>query len=69
MTPRIMYVCDAEEHPDRMPVPTLALVFEVVVDGKMYRVEGKALQRWIVKRRSELNGPKGFLFSQRPVLE
>jgi hypothetical protein len=44
-------------------------VFEIVIDGKVYRVEGKALQRWIVKRRSELNGPKGFLFNQRPLLE
>jgi hypothetical protein len=43
-------------------------VFEVVVDGKVHRVEGKALQRWIVNERREQNGP-GFLFSKRPALE
>ena len=51
------YVCYAKEHPDRVPVPTLASVFEVVVDGNLNRVEGKMLQRWIVKRRGELKGP------------
>jgi hypothetical protein len=52
-----------------LPRATLATVFEVVVNAKVYRVDGKALQRWIVKRRSELNGPKGMLFRQRPMLE
>ena len=55
--------------PSRVPVPTVNTVFEVVLDGKIYRVHGAALQRWIVKRRTELNGPKGMLFSQRPTLE
>jgi hypothetical protein len=41
-------------------------VFEVGIDSKVYSVEGRALQRWIVKRRQELNGPKGMLFRQRP---
>jgi hypothetical protein len=27
------------------------------------------LQSWIVKRRGELKGPKGLLFSQRPTLD
>jgi hypothetical protein len=44
-------------------------VFEVAIDSKVYRVEGHALQRWIVKRRQELNGPKGMLFKQRSTLE
>jgi len=56
-------------YPDHLPVPTLATVFEVVTEGKVYRVEGAALQKWIVKRRQELNGPKGQLFRQRPTLE
>jgi hypothetical protein len=52
-----------------LPKPTLATVFEVVADGKVYRVPGAALQRWIVERRQKWNGPKGFLFSKRPGLE
>ena len=52
-----------------LPKPTLATVFEVVADGKVYRVAGAALQRWIVERRQKWNGPKGFLFSKRPGLE
>jgi hypothetical protein len=31
--------------PGRVPAPTLASVFEVVVDGKVYTVKGAALQR------------------------
>ena len=34
---------------NRVPVPTLASVFEVVADGKVYTVKGAALQRWIVR--------------------
>jgi hypothetical protein len=59
----------AAPYPNHLPVPTLATVFEVVTDGKVYRVEGAALQKWIVKRRQELNGPKGQLFRQRPMLD
>jgi hypothetical protein len=55
--------------PDRLPVPTPATVFEVVTGGKVFRVKGSALQRWIVERRRELTGPRGELFRQRPVLE
>ena len=55
--------------PNNLPIPTLATMFEVVTDGKVYRVGGNALQKWIVKRRQELNGPKGQLFRQRPVLD
>jgi hypothetical protein len=65
-----IYVCHAKEHPEKgLPRPTLATVFEVAVDGKVYRVEGKALQRWIMRRRGDLKGPKGYSFSQRPMLE
>ena len=52
-----------------LPKPTLATVFEVVVDGKVYRVNGKALQRWIVERRQSWNGPAGYLFGKRPGLD
>ena len=68
-----MYVCTAKSQQSAMlpgapPIPTLATVFEVVCDGKVYRVEGAALQRWIMKRRDELKGPKELLFKQRPTL-
>ena len=43
--------------PSRAPMPTLATVFEVVVDGKVYRVTGKALQRWIIRERQQRKGP------------
>jgi hypothetical protein len=52
-----------------VPKPTLATVFEIVTGGKVYRVTGAPLQRWIVENRSTLNGPKGILFRQRPGLE
>jgi len=51
-----------------LPVPTVATVFEVVNSGKVYTVEGAALQRWIEQRRQEWKGPKGLLFSRRPTL-
>lgn len=52
-----------------LPKLTLATAFEVVVGGKIYRVAGAALQRWIVERRQTWNGPKGYMFSKRPGLE
>ena len=59
----------AATFPNRVPAPTLASVFEVVVDGKVYTVKGAALQHWITKQRGEMKGPRGFLFSQRPTLD
>ena len=46
----------------------LATVFEVVIEAKVYQVEGRALQR-IASQREKLRGPNGHLFSQRPTLE
>jgi len=37
--------------------------------ARVYRVHGAALQRWIRERRDQLNGPKGAIFKQRPILE
>jgi hypothetical protein len=34
-----------------LPKPTVDTVFEVVVDGRVYRVGGAVLQQWIVERR------------------
>jgi len=52
-----------------LPKPTLATVFEVVAESRVYRVRGEALQRWIVERRKDPDGPKGYLFRKRPGLE
>lgn len=65
-----LFVVEArQERAVGMPKVTQATVFEVVSGGKMYRVQGSALQRWIVERRQSWNGPKGYLFSKRPGLE
>lgn len=64
-----IYVAHVKNHPTaELPVPTLASIFEVVADGRLYRVEGARLQRWIMQRREEWKGPRGFLFNQRPTL-
>jgi len=43
-------------------------MFEVTVNGKVHKVSGAKLQRWIMKRREEWKGPRGLLFKQRPIL-
>jgi hypothetical protein len=55
----------------RNGIPRLSLdsVFEVVVDGKIHRVEGRALQQGILRERKERKGPRGVLFSRRPTLD
>jgi hypothetical protein len=65
-----MFVTHAKADP-RTGIPKLTIdsVFEVVVNGKVHRVEGKALQRWILKERVERKGPRGVLFSRRPSLD
>src|ERR1035437_4847237 len=64
-------LCDARQtEPERhCRRPTLATVFEVVIGGRVNRVEGAALQRWIVQRRQDWKGPKGLLFRERPMLD
>ena len=65
-----LYVVEAKEkRAVGLPKPTLATVFEVVTGGKVYRVAGAALQRWIMERRERWNGPKGYMFRKRPGLE
>ena len=59
----------SQERGGGLPKPTLGTLFEVVTGGRIYRVKGEALQRWIIERRLRLNGPKGYLFSQRPMIE
>jgi hypothetical protein len=63
-------IVHAKKNPQAgFPRLSLGTIFEVVIDGKVYRVEGKALQRWIVKERQERRGPRGHIFAQRPGLE
>lgn len=63
------YVMEAKkERAVGLPKPTLATVFEVVADGKVYCVKGEALQKWIVERRQKWQGPKGYMFTKRPGL-
>lgn len=53
--------------PDPLPVPGLKTTFEISAEGKIHHVDGSALQKWILKRRGELNGPKGFLLLSDPL--
>ena len=68
--PPIFYVTRAKNQPmSRLPIPSVATIFEVVANRRVYTVTGKALQQWIDKRREAWKGPRGLLFSQRPTLE
>jgi hypothetical protein len=64
-----LFVTHAKADPrNGIPKPTVNSRFEVAVDGKIHRVSGEALQRWILNRREELRGPAGYIFSKRPNL-
>jgi hypothetical protein len=67
--PHLFVVEAKRERAVGLPKVTLATVFEVVANGRIYRVGGAALQQWIVERRQRWNGPKGYLFTKRPGLE
>jgi Protein of unknown function DUF72 len=55
-----LYVVEAKkERAVGLPKPTLATVFEVVTTGRVYRVTGAALQRWIVEKRSSRKRTEG----------
>ena len=51
-----------------LPRPTTETVLEVVANGKVLRVQGARLKKWIEKRREEWKGPRGLLFRQRPLI-
>ena len=51
-----------------LPIPSLDTTFEVTVNGRVHKVPGTKLQRWINKRREEWKGPRGLLFKQRPTV-
>lgn len=65
-----VFLTKAKEHVIRepLPIPSLETVFEVTVNGRVHKVPGTKLQRWIMKRREEWKGPGGLLFKQRPIL-
>lgn len=64
-----IFVAHAKADPrNGIPKPTVDSVFEVTVDGKVHRVTGMALRKWILREREERNGPAGFVFSMRPML-
>ena len=65
-----LYVVEAKQkRAVGLPKPTLRTTFDVVAAGKMYRVAGTDLQRWITERRQKWSGPKGYMFCKRPGLE
>jgi len=64
-----LYLTHVKGNPaSRFPVPTTSTVFEVVTDGRILRVDGYRLKKWIETRREEWKGPRGFLFQQRPLI-
>ena len=51
------------------PVPTATTVFEVVANGRIYKVTGAKLRDWIQRERTLRKGPQGYMFSKRPVMD
>ena len=51
-----------------IPIPTTSTQFEVVTEGRIHSVPGARLKKWIENRRSDWKGPRGVLFSQRPMI-
>lgn len=50
------------------PIPTTSTQFEIVTGGRILHVHGARLKTWIENRRHEWKGPRGLLFSQRPMI-
>ena len=50
------------------PIPTTSTLFEVVTGGRIHRVPGARLKKWIEYRLQEWKGPRGLLFSRRPMI-
>ena len=64
-----LYLTHVLSHPGcGFPIPTTATTFEVVTDGRILHVPGSRLRKWIENRRQEFKGPRGLLFSQRPMI-
>jgi len=52
-----------------LPIPTTETMFEVAAQGRLYKVTGVKLRDWIKRERTRRNGPQGYLFSKRPVMD
>src|SRR5262249_40599860 len=64
-----LYLTHVKSHPGcGLPISTTSTLFEVVANGTILHVSGARLKKWIEKRRHEWNGPRGFLFRERPVI-
>lgn len=64
-----LYLTHVRNNPScGFPIPTTLTLFEVVTVGRIHSVPGVRLKKWIENRRQEWRGPRGFLFSQRPML-
>lgn len=64
-----LYLAHVRSNPGcGFPIPTTSTLFEVVTGGRIHRVPGARLKNWIENRRQELKGPRGLLFSQRPMI-
>ena len=50
------------------PIPTTSTLFEVVTGGRIHRVPGARLKKWIENRRLEWKGPRGMLYAKRPMI-
>lgn len=65
-----LYLTHAKGNPEsRLPIPTRETIFEVVTAGRLYRVTGKALEKWVEQRRETWKGSRGLLFRKRPTQE
>jgi hypothetical protein len=62
-----LYVPHTKNNPGaQLPVLTLATVFEIVTSGRIYRVKGGALQRWIAERRQEWKDRRASCLASAP---
>jgi len=64
-----LYLTHVRNNPScGFPIPTTSTLFEVVTGGRINSVPGARLKKWIENRRQESRGPRGLLFSQRPLI-
>jgi len=62
-----LFFVDAKTHRGSgLPIPTATTAFEVVANGRIYKVMGATLRDWIQKERTRRKGPRGYMFSKRP---
>lgn len=65
-----LYLTHVRNNPScGFPIPTTSTLFEVVTGGRIHCVPGTRLKKWIENRRQEWRGPRGLLFSQRPMIQ